>query len=135
MTQMTCITFISDHPSSVWFISIQSSEWAILCLSEQTLLNRSFEESSRVSGMNRIFFSNNFCQGKKNFVEPSFLPLCLFLLRSRNFYVSTHVNFTRVNKVETMYGRSRVNVRVEPRSTFTLTRGLSYLLPLFHLRT
>ena len=25
-----------------------------------------------------------------------------------------------------MYGRSRVNVKVEPRSTFTFTRGLSY---------
>ena len=26
-----------------------------------------------------------------------------------------------------MYGRSRVNVKVEPRSTFTFTRGLSYI--------
>ena len=34
---------------------------------------------------------------------------------------------TRVNKIETMYGRSRVNVKVEPRSTFTFTRGLSYI--------
>ena len=39
----------------------------------------------------------------------------------------THVNFTRVNKMETMYGQSRVYVKVEPRSTFTLTRGLSYI--------
>ena len=39
----------------------------------------------------------------------------------------SHVNFTRVNKIETMYGRSRVNVKVEPRSTFTFTRGLSYI--------
>ena len=46
---------------------------------------------------------------------------------SRNFYVHTHVNFTRVNKTETMYGRSRVNVKVEPPSTFTFTRGLSYI--------
>ena len=45
----------------------------------------------------------------------------------RNFYVSTHVNFTRVNKIEAMYGRSRVNVKVEPRSTFTLSRGVSYI--------
>ena len=28
--------------------------------------------------------------------------------RSRDFYVRTHVNFTRLNKIETMYGRSRV---------------------------
>ena len=37
----------------------------------------------------------------------------------------THVNFTRVNEIEAMYGRSRVNVKVERSSTFTFTRGLS----------
>ena len=45
----------------------------------------------------------------------------------RNFYVRTHVNFTRVNKIETMHVRSRVNVKVEPRSTFTFMGGLSYI--------
>ena len=35
---------------------------------------------------------------------------------SRNFYVHTHVNFTRVNKTETMSGRSRVKVKVKPRT-------------------
>ena len=39
----------------------------------------------------------------------------------------THVNFTLVNEIETIYGRSRINVKVEPRSTFTFTRGLSYI--------
>ena len=39
----------------------------------------------------------------------------------------SHLNFTRVNKIETMYGRSRGNVKVEPRSTFTFTRGLLYI--------
>ena len=53
---------------------------------------------------------------------------------SRNFYVLTHVIFTRINKIGTMYGRSRVNVKVEPRSTFTFARGPSYTVPLFHLR-
>ena len=38
----------------------------------------------------------------------------------------THVNFTRENKIEAMYGKSRVNVKVEPRSTFTFTRGLLF---------
>ena len=38
---------------------------------------------------------------------------------ARNFYASTHV------KIEAMCGRSRVHVKVEPRSTFTFTRGLS----------
>ena len=46
---------------------------------------------------------------------------------SRNFYVRSHVNFMRLNIIETMYRRSRVNVKVEPRSTFTFTRGLSYI--------
>ena len=44
---------------------------------------------------------------------------------SRNFSVRTHVNFTRVNEIEAMYERSHVNVKVEPRSTFTLTSDLS----------
>ena len=42
--------------------------------------------------------------------------------QSRNFYVSTYVNFTRVNKIEAMYRRSRANVKVEPRTTFAFTR-------------
>ena len=44
---------------------------------------------------------------------------------SRNFHVRMHVNFTRVNKVEAMYGRSSVKVKVEPLSNFSFTRGLS----------
>ena len=46
---------------------------------------------------------------------------------SLNFYTRTHVNFTRVNKVEAMYGRSRVRVNVERGLTFTFTSGLSYI--------
>ena len=46
---------------------------------------------------------------------------------SRNFYVRTHLNFTRVNKIEAMYKRSRVNVEFYPRSTFTF-----YAWPLIH---
>ena len=51
---------------------------------------------------------------------------------SSNFHVCTHVNFTRVNKIEIMSRRSRVNVKGEPRSTFTFTHGF-YTLPLFYL--
>ena len=36
---------------------------------------------------------------------------------SSYFYVRTQVNFTRVNNIEPMYGRSRVNVKFELRST------------------
>ena len=46
---------------------------------------------------------------------------------SLNFYTRTHVNFTRVNKIEAMYGRSRVRVKVERGLTSTFTRGLSYI--------
>ena len=35
---------------------------------------------------------------------------------SRIFYVHTHVNLTRVNKTETMYGRSGLNGKVKPRT-------------------
>ena len=40
---------------------------------------------------------------------------------SRNFYVRTHVN-----KTKELYPRSRENVKVEPRSTYTFRRHLSY---------
>ena len=53
--------------------------------------------------------------------DKSGLPL------SHSFYVRTHLNFTRVNKIEAMYKRSRVNVEFYPRSTFTF-----YAWPLIH---
>ena len=37
------------------------------------------------------------------------------------------MNFTHVNKIEAMYGRSSVSVKVERGLTFTFTRGLSYI--------
>ena len=46
---------------------------------------------------------------------------------SRNFYTRTNVNFTHVNKIEAMYGRSSVSMKVERGLTFTFTRGLSYI--------
>ena len=54
--------------------------------------------------------------------------LSVFLL-SRNLYVRRRVKFTCRNKIEAMYGRSRVRckLKVEPRSTFTFTRDLSYI--------
>ena len=38
----------------------------------------------------------------------------------------TYVNFTRVNKMEAMYGISRVNVKVERDTTFACTRDLPH---------
>ena len=46
----------------------------------------------------------------------------------------TLVNFTHVNKIEAMYERPRVNVRVERGSTFTFMRGLSYIASIFFKR-
>ena len=45
-------------------------------------------------------------------------------LGSRNFYVR---KFISVNEIEAMYERPHVNVKVEPRSTFTLTRDRPYI--------
>ena len=46
------------------------------------------------------------------------------------------MNFTRVNKIEAMYGRSRVSMKVERGLTFTFTRGLSYIVSIsfMHLK-
>ena len=52
---------------------------------------------------------------------------------SRNFYVRTCVKFTFANKIDAMYERSHVSVKVEPRSTSRLISTL-YILPLFYLR-
>ena len=45
-------------------------------------------------------------------------------------YVRTHVKITRQwnPPLETMYGRSHVNVKVERGSTFTSTRSFSYIV-------
>ena len=39
----------------------------------------------------------------------------------------THVNFTRVNKIEVISDRLRVNVTVKGGSTFAFTRDLPYI--------
>ena len=54
--------------------------------------------------------------------------------QSRNFYVSTHVNFTRVNKIEAMYRRSRVNIKVGPRSTCVYARPYIYIASILFTR-
>ena len=50
-------------------------------------------------------------------------------VRSQKSVMDFHcrVIFPCVNKIETLYGRSRKYVKLEPRSTFTFTRGLSYI--------
>ena len=52
------------------------------------------------------------CLWWQAFSYSSFFPKGRFPL-SHNFYLRTHVNFPRVNKVETTHGRSRVNAKVE----------------------
>ena len=47
---------------------------------------------------------------------------------SHNFYALSQVKFTEgINKLEAMYERPRVNVKVERRLTFTFTRDLPYI--------
>ena len=52
---------------------------------------------------------------------------------SGNFYVRTCVKFMFANKIEAIYERSHVSVKVEPRSTLRFISTL-YILPLFYLR-
>ena len=40
----------------------------------------------------------------------------------------THVKFTCVNEIETMYERPRVNMKVERGPTFAFTRDLPYIV-------
>ena len=47
---------------------------------------------------------------------------------SRNFHVRTQVNFTHVNKIEVMYDRTRVNVKVERGPTFGLVLNLNHYI-------
>ena len=42
--------------------------------------------------------------------------------------------FICVNEIEAMHERSRVNVKVEPRSTFTLTRDRPYIASILFIR-
>ena len=66
----------------------------------------------------------------KSFLQLRWIPL------SRNFYVRTQVNFTRVNKMEAMYTWSRVTLKLKVRFVqlvlsqrkyaFTFTRDPSY---------
>ena len=57
----------------------------------------------------------------QQFLELSALPKGGFPLL-RNFYVGT-----RVNKIEAMYRRSLIEVKVERGSIFTFTRDLPYI--------
>ena len=45
-----------------------------------------------------------------------------------------HGKLTRVNKLEAMYERPRVNVKVERGSTFAFTFGLSYIASILFTR-
>ena len=74
----------------------------------------------------------------KSFLQLRWIPL------SRNFYVRTQVNFTRVNKMEAMYAWSRVTLKLKVRVVqlvlsqwkyaFSL-RATLHTFPLYYLRT
>ena len=60
-----------------------------------------------------------------NLFGKSFYSISGLIPLPRNFSLRTHVKFTRVNEIEAMYERPRVNVKGEGGSTFTFTRDLS----------
>ena len=45
-----------------------------------------------------------------------------------------YVKFTRVNEIETLYERPRLNVKVERGSTFTYARDLPYIVSILFMR-
>jgi len=49
-------------------------------------------------------------------------------------HLITHTNFTRENKIEEMYEKPRVNVKVERGSTFAFTRDLPYIASILFTR-
>ena len=70
---------------------------------------------------------------RKNYATPEINPNGGFPLL-RDFHMRTIVNFTPVDKIEAMCGRSRVNITVEPRSTLTFERTLSYIASILFTR-
>lgn len=50
------------------------------------------------------------------------------------FYLLSCVEFVCVNKIETMYKRSRVNLKVKTRSPFMLSRDTSHIASVLFLR-
>lgn len=68
---------------------------------------------------------------KKAFYLPQMMMSATWLQGrfrlSHNFYVRTHINCMHVNEIEATYERSCINVKVKLRSTFSFTRGLSYI--------
>ena len=62
--------------------------------------------------------SRRICQSRRDLRRISSVT-------SSNFYMRTHVN-----EIETMYGRSRVNVKVEPRSNFDVYVRFLYIPPI-----
>ena len=75
----------------------------------------------------KIHFSRGAGIWNQSKQSKGWLPL------SRNFYSRTCVKFTFANKIEAMYERSQLCVKVESRSTSRSIWTL-YILPLFYLR-
>ena len=63
----------------------------------------------------------------------SVVPTAIGVDFQYHFYVPTWVKFKFANKIEAVYERSHVIIKVEPRSTARLISTL-YILPLFYLR-
>ena len=51
-----------------------------------------------------------------------------------DFHCRTHVTFTRVNKIEAVYERLSVNVKVDVAQLFTFTRDTLYTVSILYMR-
>ena len=92
-----------------WHIVASASKWSNNCYLSFFL---------QASGSRKYAFILTFCIGP---VKVDFHRRVIF----------TCVHVTRVNKIEAIYGMSRVNVRVELRSSL---HAVFHTLPLFYLR-
>ena len=93
--------------------------------------------SSTIRFQNGAFVNRNICAPEENACTVGYLRYQVFTTGSnfnylskgwfplsRNFYVRTCVKFKFANKIEAMYERSHVSVKVETRSTSRLAQHL-----------
>ena len=85
---------------------------------------------SRTWQRNVYFHLGDLSKLHLNTLEATFFSFGVDLhCRVLNFYVGT-----RANKTEAMYGRSRGNVKIEPRSTFTFMLDRRYIASILFTR-
>ena len=133
-----CHTFIAEygipsesklHVSIKFYLSLRLLLVLFYNIAVKVFLNVPFHQAKAKQACAR-FFKAIRCAKSKRKIKPckGWFPL------SRNFFrAPTCAKFTFANKIEAMYERSYVSVKVEPRSSSSLISAL-FISPLFYLR-